>query len=62
MPPEADNWPEFGEVDELVRLVASVYLKDLQLAWLRETRDLRGWLFGRSFCDEASALLDLLQV
>lgn len=62
MSPEADNWSKLSQVNELVGLVASVDLQDLQLARLRETCDLRCWFFWRSFCDKTRALLDLLQV
>lgn len=62
MAPEADNWSKLGQVDELVSLLASVYLEDLQLARLRKSCDLRGWFLRWSFSDETGALFDLLQV
>ena len=62
MASEANHWSELGQVDELVSLLASVDLKDLQLARLRESCNLRGGFLGWSFSDESCALFDLLQV
>lgn len=59
---EADHWTELGEVDELVGLLASVYLKDLQFSGLGEACDLGCWLLRRRFSDETSAFFHLLQI